>query len=73
MHLVPVETPPVLRPVLGRWGPLPPSVTSCTTTGAAWLVLTLGPENGKILVRSPLGVIPDPEDSTDGLSTGQYL
>lgn len=73
-HLVPVETPPAVRPVLQRYGPLPPSVVSCTTTGAAWLVLTLGPENGKILVRSPLGVIPDPQEPvTDGLSTGQYL
>lgn len=72
-HLAPVETPPALRPVLARYGPLPPSVASCATTGAAWLVLTLGPENGKILLRSPLGTIPDPVEVPDGLSTGQYL
>ena len=72
-HLVAVETPEVLRPVLDRFGPLPPSVVGCTTTGAAWLVLTLGPENGKILLRSPLGTIPDPEEPDEGLPTGQYL
>ena len=63
-----------VRGVLGRYGPLPPSVAACTTTGAAWLVLTLGPENGKILLRSPLGTIPDPpEPTSEGLPTGQYL
>jgi hypothetical protein len=72
-HLVPVETPTVLRPVLDRFGPLPPSVAGCVTTGAAWLVLTLGPENGKILLRSPLGTIPDPQEPPAGLPTGQYL
>jgi len=72
-HLTPVETPAALRPVLDRYGPLPPSVAGCTTTGAAWLVLTLGPENGKILLRSPLGTVPDPEEAPEGLSTGQYL
>ncbi|MBB3325814.1 hypothetical protein [Microlunatus antarcticus] len=72
-HLVPVETPAALRPVLDRYGPLPPSVVSCTTTGAAWLVLTLGPENGKILLRSPLGTLPDPVEPPEGLPTGQYL
>jgi hypothetical protein len=73
VHLTPVETPPVLVPVLARYGPLPPSVVGCSTTGAAWLVITLGPENGKILLRSPLGTIPDPVEVPDGLSTGQYL
>ncbi len=74
VHLTPVQTPPELGPVLDRYGPLPPSVVSCATTGAAWLVLTLGPENGKILLRSPLGTIPDPvEPPSEGLSTGQYL
>ncbi len=72
-HLVPVETPPTLRGVLDRYGPLPPSVAGCTTTGAAWLVLTLGPENGKILLRSPLGTVPDPPEPDVGLPTGQYL
>jgi len=72
-HLAPVETPEVLRGVLERYGPLPPSVAGCATTGAAWLVLTLGPENGKILLRSPLGTIPDPVEVPDGLPTGQYL
>ena len=73
-HLVPAETPAPLRGVLERYGPLPPSIASCTTTGAAWLVLTLGPENGKILLRSPLGTIPDPQEpASEGLSTGQYL
>ena len=72
-HLVGVETPAALRPVLERYGPLPPSVASCATTGAAWLVLTLGPENGKILLRSPLGTIPDPHEPPEGLPTGQYL
>ena len=65
-HLVPVETPATLRGVLDRYGPLPPSVAGCTTTGAAWLVLTLGPENGKILLRSPLGTVPDPPEPGRG-------
>ncbi|MGI3782396.1 MAG: hypothetical protein ACRYG2_16670 [Janthinobacterium lividum] len=73
VHLTPVETPAPLRGVLERYGPLPPSVAGCATTGAAWLVLTLGPENGKVLLRSPLGTIPDPVESPEGLSTGQYL
>lgn len=73
VHLTPVETPAPLRGVLERFGPLPPSVAACATTGAAWLVLTLGPENGKILLRSPLGTIPDPVEAPEGLSTGQYL
>lgn len=72
-HLVGVEAPAALRTVLQRYGPLPPSVGSCPTTGAAWLVLTLGPENGKILLRSPLGTIPDPPEAPEGLPTGQYL
>lgn len=73
-HLVPAGTPHQVRGVLERYGPLPPSVVACTTTGAAWLVLTLGPENGKILLRSPLGTIPDPPGPTaEGLPTGQYL
>lgn len=72
-HLVPVETPATLRGVFERDGPLPPSVVGCATTGAAWLVLTLGPENGKVLLRSPLGVVPDPEEPPEGLPTGPYL
>ena len=73
-HLVPVATPPVLEPVLRRHGPLPPSVSSCPVTGAAWLVLTLGPENGKLLLRSPIGAFPDPpEQGREDVRTGQYL
>lgn len=72
-HLAAVETPTALGPVLERYGPLPPSVVSCATTGAAWLVLTLGPENAKILLRSPLGTMPDPQEVPDTLPTGQYL
>lgn len=73
-HLVPAAVPPVLEPVLHRHGPLPPSVRSCPVTGAAWLVITLGPENGTILLRSPVGAFPDPQDRPDeSLPTGQYL
>jgi len=73
-HLVPVATPPVLEPAFRRHGPLPPSVSSCPVTGAAWLVLTLGPENGKLLLRSPIGAFPDPpEQGHEDVRTGQYL
>ena len=73
-HLVPTATPPVVEPALRRFGPLPPSVSSCPVTGAAWLVLTLGPENGKILLRSPIGMFPDPpEGGSEDVPTGQYL
>ncbi|SEP99921.1 hypothetical protein [Microlunatus flavus] len=73
-HLTPLATPPELEPALRRFSPLPPSVSGCPMTGAAWLVLILGPENGRLLLRSPIGTFPDPEERPDdSLPTGQYL
>ena len=72
-HLVPSTVPPAVLPVLERHAALAPQVLGCPQTGAAWLALTLAPEGGSSLLRSPIGNFPDPEPEDTELSTGQYL